>query len=80
MEKGRFCPADLFDCGQVAIFYRFSELSLLSVIDISPLLNVCKKVRNTSLLIPIPKARRTIELCQANRRSSEKFIRAYLIR
>ena len=25
MEKGRFCPADLFDCGQVATFYCFSE-------------------------------------------------------
>ena len=80
MEKIRFCLADLFDCGQVAIFYRFSELSLLSVIDIPLLLDVCKKVKNTSILIPIPKARRTIEPCQANLRPSGQFLRAYLIR
>ena len=47
MEKVRFCLADLFDCGQVAIFYRVSEsISLLLDVGasiLSPLLDMCQK-------------------------------------
>ena len=81
MEKVRYLSAPI--CLTVAkspFSIASLNLSLLSVIDIPLLLDVCKKVKNTSLLIPIPKARRTIEPCQANLCSSGKFIYTHLVR
>ena len=80
VEEVGLCLADLFDCGQVAIFYRFSESISAFGHRYSSVTRCVQKGEKTSILIPIPKARRTIEPCQANLRPSGKFIRAYLIR
>lgn len=48
VEKVRLCLADLFDCGQVAVFYRFSESISAFGHRIFLCFSICAKRRKTS--------------------------------